>query len=50
MVKPLGLSLPLVAGKGYSINYEEKKETKLPSLDVNYFDYHSSLYYNKTPG
>lgn len=52
MILPLGYILPLIAGKGYSMNYSERKEGnfKLPPLDSNFFDFHSSLYYNKTPG
>ena len=49
MVKPLGLVLPLLAGKGYSLNLIEKENgPKLPTLTNTFADLGYSLYHNKT--
>ncbi len=49
MVKPLGLVLPLMGGKGYSLNIRQKEGgPELPPLTRTFADLGYSLYHNRT--
>ena len=49
MTKPLGIVLPLLGGKGYSVNYTEKQGgPKLPPLTETFADLSWALYFNRT--
>lgn len=51
IVKPLGLVIPLLGGKGYSLTLTEKLGgAKLPPLSDTFADLGWALYHNKTEG
>ncbi len=46
LAKPLGLRLPLLGAKGYSLNYTAKPGASLPPLSSTFVDYNTSSYVN----
>lgn len=50
LTKPLNLNIPMLGGKGYSLNYVPKagKESSLPKITSTFVDYTQACFINVT--